>query len=225
MTGIDISGPAIGMVRSDSGKTTQPSANAGPSPIRRPIRDATTAPISPPTAPTPSARPSAPGETPSVSGDVQDEQRPEREGEQVDRRDREHRRADDRVAQDERDPRHETPADRPRLGLDRRLGRPDPAQEDDRSEERQGVGQHRQRRPEDLDQEPADRRARDVGDRAAAVQQRHRLDVSLATRHRHEDRVPRQVEHDRQATRPGSRRRTAGASTASRVRTRPGCWR
>src|SRR3954447_24210334 len=66
MTGIGMSGVASGIGRSDRGNTTQPSAYAGPSPIRRPIRDATTAPINPPTAPIPSASPRAPGETPSV---------------------------------------------------------------------------------------------------------------------------------------------------------------
>ena len=49
-----------------------------------------------------------------------------------------------------------------------------------------GVGQHRQRRPEDLDQQAADRRPADLRERPAAVEQRHRLDVALALRDRHE---------------------------------------
>ena len=42
--------------------------------------------------------------------------------------------------------------------------------------------EHRQRRPEDLDEQAADRRPGDRGERAAAVEQGHRLDVALALR-------------------------------------------
>ena len=64
-----------------------------------------------------------------------------------------------------------------------------------------GVGQHRDRRAEDLDEQPADRRAADRRERPAAVEQGHRLDVAVALGDRHEQRVPRQVEDDRQRAR------------------------
>ena len=57
---------ASGTSRSGSGKTMQPSARHGPSPIAREMRPATAEPTRPPTAPAPSTSPSAPAPMPSV---------------------------------------------------------------------------------------------------------------------------------------------------------------
>ena len=57
---------ASGTSSSGAGKTTQPTANAGPTPILRAMRLVTSAPITPPTAPAPRPRRSSrtPGQPP-----------------------------------------------------------------------------------------------------------------------------------------------------------------
>ena len=57
--------------------------------------------------------------------------------------------------------------------------RMDPGQEEGRAEERGGVGEHRQRRGQELDQRAADAGTADEGKGAAAVDQRVALDVPV----------------------------------------------
>src|SRR4051812_20850853 len=56
--------PARGTNSIGAGYSTQPAANAAPTPTRRTIRAVTAAPTSPPTAPRPSTKPSSDGRTP-----------------------------------------------------------------------------------------------------------------------------------------------------------------
>ena len=107
--------------------------------------------------------------------------------------------------------------------LGRRLVRRDPASEKRRDEERERVGDERDRRGEQLDERgrrgsgPTDER-----ERAAAVQERVRLDVALARHERDEQRAVGDVEEHAERARSGSRPRTAARSSARRARRRSG---
>src|SRR6185436_4082088 len=117
---------------------------------------------------------------------VEDEQRPEDEVEEVDRRRREQLRADDRRVPDVTHPRLQVAS--PGL-LGRRLLRVDRVHRQRREDERERVHDERDRRREHLHQQTAEARPGDVRERAAAVQPRARLEVALARHQRDEERA------------------------------------
>ena len=129
---------------------------------------------------------------------VEHEQREEDEVEEVERRDAEQLGADDALPRIQRAPAVSPPDFVRRAG---RLVDLHPLQEERRPEKRDGVGPERVRPAEQLDEQAADAVAGQERERAAAVDERVRLDVVLA-RHEHLDhRAVRDVEED--AQRPG----------------------
>ena len=133
---------------------------------------------------------------------VEDEQRLKRVVEEVQRGDGGQGRPKDRVAADEAQARGDA-SEQARLvvGLDRRLLRAHPAEEDRRNQERDGVPQQSGRRAEHRDQDAAERRPRHRGEGPAPVDERVSLDVPVAARERDEQRRVRQVEEHGQRAR------------------------
>src|SRR5919198_348859 len=126
---------------------------------------------------------------------VEDEQGPENEVEEVDRRRRKQRGADHRRAPEVAQARLHVPLGRL---LGRRLDRLDRAQRERGSEERDRVRDQRPWRREHLNEHAADARAADERERAAAVEQRVRLEVALPRDERDEQRRVRDEEEDAQ---------------------------
>ena len=200
---------ASGTSRSGAGKTTQPSAKAGPTPIRRVTRPVTTAPRMPPTAAAPSTSPRVAGETPSIGRRVEDEERGEDEIEEVDRRGRAECGPDDRAAED---PAHA----RDDMALPRRLGRRlldvDGPEEEGGGDIGARVDDERYRRRDRLHEHAADARAGDVGQSSAAVHDRAALDEALARHERDVERAVGDVEERRSSSPSGTRRRACAGT-------------
>ena len=199
--------------RAAPGRARSRARTPGPTPKRRLSRPVRSEPSTPPHGAGAEHEPEHAGPHAQLTGRVEDEQRPEDEVEEVDRRGREQLRADDRRAPDVAHARLHVPA----LGrLGRRLLRVDRAHRQRREDERERVDDQRDRRREDLHEQAAEARPGDVrearGCRSAASSPRGSARAARARRRASCTRRRR----GRSASRSGSSRRRAASASARR---------